>query len=172
VSAPPLVIRPVARSAALIALALAWASTLGHHPLQAQSIDDPTRLTGVDPVDVRAEASWDEAITMEAGGATPAQFLEALQATFGEAIAAADAAPSVVEGAGTTIACHVDTFYDRGLIVYSLRVQTEAEGDDGRPVITWIKSDVGSYTVQQLHLMFRLGEQCADLFLDDWRGAN
>lgn len=138
----------------------------------AQSLEDPQRLSGLMEVQVHAEAQWDELITMEAGGATPDQFLEALQLTFGDAIGEADAAPSVVAGAPVTVTCHVDTFYDTGLIVYSLRVQTERPGADGAPVITWIKSDVGSYTVQQLHLMFRLGEQCAESFLEDWRGAN
>ena len=141
-------------------------------PTLAQAVDDVSRLAGIDRVDVRVEAQWDELITMEAGGATPGQFLEALRMTFRDGIAQADAAPSVVDGAAVTVTCHVDTFYDTGLIVYSLRVQTEAMGDDGAPVITWIKSDVGSYTVQQLHLMFRLGEQCAQIFLEDWRSAN
>lgn len=138
----------------------------------AQGIDDPDRLAGLDRVALRTEAEWDELITMEAGGATPEQFMEALRMTFREGIAGADAAPSVVDGAPVTVTCHVDTFYDTGLIVYSLRVQTEVPGEDGAPVITWIESSVGSYTVQQLHLMFRLGEQCAESFLEDWRGAN
>ena len=138
----------------------------------AQNVEDPARLAGLQRVDVRAEASWDDLITMEAGGATPEQFLDALSQTFESAIATVDAAPSVVPGAPVTVACHVDTFYDTGLIVYSLRVQTERIGDDGDPVITWIKSWVGSYPVTQMHLMFRLGEVCADAFLDDWKSAN
>ncbi|NNF14256.1 MAG: hypothetical protein HKN72_13580 [Gemmatimonadetes bacterium] len=151
-----------------IAIALAGAPT----PSSAQDVADLERLSGLTTVDVRAEAQWDELITVEAGGATQGQFLQALQASFRDAIAEADAAPSVLDGAPVTVTCHVDTFYDTGLIVYSLRVQTEAAGADGQDVITWIKSSVGSYTVQQLHLMFRLGEQCADSFLEDWRAAN
>ncbi len=154
--------------AALVLLA-ASGSAVG---ASGQSIDNPARLSGLMEVETRAEAEWDELIMVEAGGATPAQFLQALEASFRDAIAEADAAPSVVEDAPVTVTCHVDTFYDTGLIVYSLRVQTEEPGDDGAPVITWIKSSVGSYTVQQLHLMFRLGEQCAESFLEDWRGAN
>lgn len=140
--------------------------------LSAQAVDDPARLTGLTEVGVRAEAQWDELITVEAGGATQGQFLEALRLSFREAISEADAAPGVVDGAAVTVTCHVDTFYDTGLIVYSLRVQTEEPGSGGAPVITWIKSGVGSYTVQQLHLMFRLGEQCAESFLEDWRSVN
>jgi len=109
---------------------------------------------------------------MEAGGATPDQFLDALRMTFTNSLSEASRAPLVVQSAPTTVACHVDTFYDTGLIVYSLRVQTEAPGNDGRPVITWIRSWVGSFTVQQLHLMFRLGEQCAESFLEEWRVVN
>lgn len=140
--------------------------------LSAQAMDDPARLAGLTEVDAHAEAQWDELITVEAGGATQGQFLQALQQSFRNAIAEADAAPSVLDRSPVTVTCHVDTFYDTGLIVYSLRVHTETAGADGTPVITWIKSSVGSYTVQQLHLMFRLGQQCADSFLEDWRGAN
>lgn len=154
------------RSILLVAFAVLPIRAVG------QTVDDPARLSGLMTVDVHAEAQWDELITVEAGGATQGQFLEALQQSFRDAIAQADAAPGVLDGSPVTVTCHVDTFYDTGLIVYSLRVQTETAGPDGAPVITWIKSTVGSYTVQQLHLMFRLGQQCADSFLEDWRGAN
>ena len=153
----------------LCALALAIAVS---GPIAAQSVEDPARLTGLGTLDVRAEAVWDELITMEAGGATSEQFLQALQMTFHDAIANADAAPSVVEGSPASVACHVDTFYETGLIVWSLRAQVERPGDDGQPVIVWIRSWVGSFTVQQLHLMFSLGEQCAEAFLEAWRSAN
>ena len=162
------------RRSVILLLGLAVSASMAGAPdtVSAQSVSDPVRLAGLDPVQVRAEAQWDELITMEAGGATPDQFLEALRMTFREHIAEADAAPALEAGAPVTVACHVDTFYDSGLITWALRVQTEVRGDDGAPVITWIKSWVGSYTVQQLHLMFRLGEQCAESFLQDWRGVN
>ena len=155
-------------SVVVVAVSAAAGPTATH----AQSIDDPVRLAGVERVHVRAEAQWDEMITMSAGGATQDQFRQALQQTFEETIASADAAPSVVAGAPETITCHVDTFYETGLIVYSLRTQLERPGADGAPVIVWIKSWVGSFSVQQMHVMFTLGEQCAESFLDDWRGAN
>ena len=162
------------RPSAVLLLALAVSAVLAVAPdaVTGQSVSDPVRLAGLDPVQVRAEAQWDELITMEAGGATPEQFLEALRMTFQETIAEADAAPALDPEAPVTVACHVDTFYDSGLITWALRVQTEVRGDDGAPVITWIRSWVGSYTVQQLHLMFRLGEQCAESFLEEWRGVN
>ena len=137
-----------------------------------QALQDPSRLAGLRQVQVRADAVWDEAITMSAGGATPEQFREAIQQTFQESIATADAGPAVAPDAPTTVACHVDTFYDSGLIVYALRTQVEAAGTDGLPVIVWLESSVGSYTVQQLHLMFGLGEQCAESFLAAWRSVN
>lgn len=159
--------------AAVIAWLVAGSTSLGLvGSAAAQSVDDPARLAGLDRVQVRAEAEWDELITVEAGGATPEQFEDALRQTFERTIASADAAPSVVPGAPVTVACHVDTFYDTGLVVYGLRVQVESPGPDGRPVVLWIKSWVGSYTVQQLHLMFSLGEQCAESLLEDWRSAN
>ena len=140
--------------------------------VRAQAVEDTGRLAGVLRVDTRVEAQWDELITMEAGGATEDQFIQALEMTFAEALSSADAAPSVGGGAPVTVACHVDTFYDTGLIVYALRTQVEQRGADGRPVITWIRSWVGSFTTRQLHLMFTLGEQCAQTFLEDWKGAN
>jgi hypothetical protein len=140
--------------------------------VHAQSIDDPARLAGIERVQLRADAAWDEMITQSAGGATGAQFEEALRMTFNDAIKSADAAPSVVAGAPVTVACHVDTFYETGQIVYSLRTQLERPGDDGQPVIVWIKSWVGNFSVQQMHVMFTLGNQCAESFLDDWQSAN
>ena len=92
--------------------------------------------------------------------------------TFRDAIASAGRGPEVMENSPTGLACHVDTFYETGLIVYSLRAQVERPGDDGQPVIVWIRSWVGSFTVQQLHLMFSLGEQCAETFLEAWRSVN
>ena len=138
----------------------------------AQAVEDVARLSGVTTVDVRVEATWDEAITMDAGGATGDQFRQALMMTFEETISEADAAPSVLEGAPNTVTCHVDTFYEPGQIIYSLRTQLEQPGDDGAPVITWIRSWVGSFNMQQMHVMFTLGTQCAEQFLDDWKSAN
>ena len=154
---------------ALTAVSLTSVAAL---PTHAQSVEDVSRLAGIERVQVRAEAVWDELITMEAGGATQDQFEQALGMTFEGTIASADAAPSVVPGAPVTVACHVDTFYETGLIVYSLRTQVERPGSDGQRVITWLKSWVGSFTVQQMHVMFTLGEQCAESFLADWKSAN
>lgn len=138
----------------------------------AQDVGDTTRLAGLSTVDVRVEASWDDAITMDAGGATADQFRQALRMTFEETIESADAAPGLLEGAPTTVTCHVDTFYEPGQIIYSLRTQVEQPGEDGAPVITWIRSWVGSFNMQQMHVMFTLGTQCAERFLDDWASAN
>ena len=140
--------------------------------VHAQSIDDPARLLGIERVQLRADAAWDAMITQSAGGATGAQFEEALRMTFSDAITSADAAPSVVPGAPLTVACHVDTFYETGQIVYSLRTQLERSGDDGQSVIVWIKSWVGNFSVQQMHVMFTLGDQCAESFLNDWKSVN
>lgn len=153
--------------AALLAIMLALPGDA-----RSQTVDDPSRLAGVERVQLRATAAWDEMITMSAGGATPDQFRQALTQTFSEAISGADAAPSVVPGAPLTVACHVDTFYETGQIIYGLRTQLERPGDDGQPVIVWIKSWVGSFSVQQMHVMFSLGAQCAESFLEDWKSAN
>jgi len=155
-----------------LAIVAAVSASLVPHTLSAQGVDDPARLAGIVRVQVRAEVEWDDLITNSAGGATSAQFLQALQGSFEGTIKDADAGPSVVPGAPVTVACHVDTFYETGQILYSLRVQTERPGADGQRVITWIRSWVGSYTTQQLHLMFGLGQQCAESFLEDWRSVN
>ncbi len=118
------------------------------------------------------EAQWDELITVEAGGATEEQFLLALGSTFESTLSSAETGPHLESGSAVTVTCHVDTFYETGLIVYSLRTQVEEDGADGRPSITWIRSWVGSFSTQQLHRMFTLGEQCAESFLTDWRSVN
>ncbi len=175
-SAPPVRMSPRPRTPARVVPVgvLGWAVLLlaPAPPLLAQAVEDTGRLAGVLRIDTRVDAQWDELITMEAGGATEAQFIEALSMTFRQTLASADAAPSVVEGAPVTVACHVDTFYETGLIVYSLRTQVERPGADGRPVIAWIRSWVGSFTTRELHRMFTLGEQCAESFLEAWKSAN
>jgi len=179
VRAPTLLseLRPMARPSrrhtpAHIALVLAALPGIAPADLAGQAMEETSRLAGIERVDVRAEAAWDEAITVSAGGATSDQFAEVLQQTFEASLAEAEAGPAVVDGASVAVVCHVDTYYETGLIVYSLRTQVETEGADGSPVITWIKSWVGSFTVQQLHLMFTLGEQCAESFLEDWASVN
>ncbi len=154
---------------ALVGIAT-WA--LSTAPIGAQETGDISRLEGIVRVQIRADAVWDEEITMSAGGATGDQFRDALSQTFAGTITESDAAPSVVPGAPTTVVCHVDTFYETGQIIYSLRTQVEQPGADGTPVITWIRSWVGNFGIQQMHRMFTLGEQCAERFLEDWKGAN
>lgn len=168
-ASPP---RPSVRLITRLALAAVLSISLIPHTLSAQDVNDPARLAGIVRVQVRAQVEWDEQITSSAGGATSDQFRQALQQSFEGAITDADTAPSVVPGAPVTVACHVNTFYETGQILYALRVQTERPGTDGERVITWIKSWVGSFSTQQMHLMFGLGQQCAESFLDDWRSAN
>jgi hypothetical protein len=141
-------------------------------PLAAQEIDDPAALAGVPAVALRATAVWDEEITTSAGGATGAQFEEALLSGLRTAIDEADQGPLIDPGAAGSLLCHVDTFYDRGLIVYSVRVSYHRPDADGIPVIAWLESSVGSYTAEQLHVIWTLADQCADAFLEDWRAAN
>jgi hypothetical protein len=162
----------VPRSLPVVLLLALLPALAASAPAAAQEVSDVARLAGIDRVGARVEAEWDELITMEAGGATSEQFLQALGMSFEEALSSADVGPRFEEGAGVTVACHVDTFYEPGLIVYSLRTQVESPGLDGQPVIQWIRSWVGSFRVQQLHLMFTLGEQCAESFLEDWATVN
>ncbi|HCW77828.1 MAG TPA: hypothetical protein DG084_01830 [Gemmatimonadetes bacterium] len=153
-------------------LRLTFALFLSAGSAAAQSTEDVNRLSGVTTVDVRVEANWDETITMDAGGATADQFSQALRMTFEETISSAKIAPVVQPNARYTIACHVDTFYEPGQIIYSLRTQLEEADADGAPVIRWIRSWVGSFNMQQMHVMFTLGQACAERFLGDWRSVN
>ena len=140
--------------------------------LPAQEVGEASRLAGVASVALRASAVWDELITTSAGGATEAQFEEALRSGFEMAMSSADPGPTITGDEASFVLCHVDTFYDSGLIVYSVRVSHHRPGPDGLPVITWLKSWVGSYTAQQLHVIWTLADQCAAAFLEDWRTAN
>jgi hypothetical protein len=126
----------------------------------------------VSRVAVRASADWDELITTTAGGATADQFREALLQGFTEALRSAEAGPTVAADAPAFVLCHVDTFYDSGLIVYSVRVSLHVAPASGPSVITWLQSSVGSYTAQQLHVIWTLGDQCARAFATAWRSAN
>lgn len=160
-------------------LLTAAAATIGASPLGAQGrgaaeldIGDPARLVGVAAVGVRATAEWDEEITNSAGGATQSQFEEALLTGFEAAISGAESGPRYEPGSSSFVLCHVDTFYDRGLIVYAVRVSYHAPDADGSSVIRWLDGSVGSYTAQQLHVIWTLSDQCADAFLEAWREAN
>lgn len=135
-------------------------------------VHDLGRLSGLTRLDVRATAVWDELITTSAGGATDAQFEEALLQGLQEAIRGAERGPALDPAAPSFLLCHVDTYYDSGLIVYSVRVSHHEPHDDGGHAITWLRSWVGSYTAQQLHVIWTLADQCADAFLEDWRTAN
>ena len=141
-------------------------------PASAQDISDPARLAGIERVAVRASAVWDELITTSAGGATEEQFEQALLMGLENAIAGAAPAPRLDPEAPTFLLCHVDTYYDSGLIVYSVRVSHHVPSENGRPVIDWLESSVGSYTAQQLHVIWTIADQCAEAFLNDWRTAN
>ena len=151
---------------------LIFALFLGAGSATAQSTEDVSRLSGVTTIDIRVEVNWDEAITMDAGGATADQFSQALRMMFEQTISSAERAPVVRPSARYTIACHVDTFYEPGQIIYSLRTQLEEDDSDGAPVIRWIRSWVGSFSMQQMHVMFTLGQACAERFLGDWQSVN
>lgn len=165
---------PMRRSLTHIATRVVLPGLLCLHalPARAQEIGDAQRLAGVTAVALRATADWDELITNTAGGATEDQFEEALLKGLQEAIAAAPRAPRAVAGAPDVLECHVDTFYESGLIAYAVRAALLRPGGDGRPVATWLESHVGTYTAQQLHLMWTLADQCADAFLAKWVAAN
>lgn len=168
----PVVKRPSRSSLSTALCALGVLALTAAPPTLAQEIGDPSRLAGIDAVAIRADASWDELITTSAGGATEGQFQEALLVGLEAALSGAETGPEVDPGEASFVLCHVDTFYDSGLIVYAVRVSYHRVGADGLPVIAWLESWVGSYTTQQLHVIWTLADQCAAAFLEDWRTAN
>jgi len=172
--APPARSRRAIPSLAVPVLTAGWMLTTAATPtrIEAQALDDPSRLEGVASVALRASADWDELITTDAGGATEGQFVEALLAGLRETMAGAERAPAADDDAPGSLLCHVDTFYETGLIVYSVRVSYQRPDAEGVPVIAWLHSSVGSYTSQQLHLIWTLSERCAQTFLDAWTEAN
>ena len=166
-SLPSLAARAPFAVVAVLALLVAAPADVG-----AQALDDPSRLTGITTADVEVSAVWDELITTSAGGATADQFELALRMGLEAAIDSAAAAPTRVQGAPDVIQCHVDTFYESSLVIYSVRVSLMRPDTEGRPLVHWLRSWVGSYTSQQLHVIWSLADQCADTFLDAWVEAN
>lgn len=139
-------------------------------PCGAQEVGDPLRLTGVTEVSTRAHVTWDEEIVL-AGGATGGQYEDALIAAFDAGMSGSRVA--LDQDAPGFLMCRVETTFDGVIIAYSLRVEYhEPLGADGEPAITWFKSWLGTYGMQQLHLMFGLGTLCAEAFEEDWNLVN
>lgn len=140
-------------------------------PVVAQDLTDPARLRGTTPVAVRASVEWDEQITNTAGGATEAQYHEAVLQTFRDALQETEV--PIDEAAEAVVLCRVETFYDQGLIAYAVRVELlRPLAPEGTPAVVWQRSWVGTTAVGGLHRMFSLGEQCAEDFASDWVSAN
>jgi hypothetical protein len=155
--------RTVCHAAALVALLPGWA--------RAQELEDEQRLAGVERVAVQAEVVWDDLITTSAGGATSAQFREALIQTFRAAMA--KAGPALDAAAAGEVVCRVETVYDGGFIAYSARVEyRQPMGDGAKRGTTWFTSWMGTLGVGGLHQMFSLGERCANAFAEAWSAAN
>jgi len=139
--------------------------------VEAQEVGDPVRLAGAGPVAVRVAVEWDEQITNTAGGATEDQYHEAVLQTFRQSLEGTEV--PLADDAEAFVLCGVQTYYDRGLIAYSVRVEyQEPLGPDGAPVVSWQRSWVGTTAVGGLHQMFALGEQCATDFAEAWSAVN
>jgi hypothetical protein len=152
-------------------MAAAIAVALPHASVEAQDVGDSARLVGAGPVAVRVAVEWDEQITNTAGGATQEQYHEAVLQTFRQALEGTDV--PLAEDAESFVLCRVQTYYDRGLIAYAVRVEyQEPLGPNGAPVVSWQRGWVGTTAVGGLHQMFALGEQCATDFAREWRAAN
>jgi hypothetical protein len=132
---------------------------------------DPARLVGITPVAARAVVDWDELITETAGGATEGQFHQAVIQTFEASLE--ELGVPLDAASERFLLCRVETIYDSGLIAFAARVELhEPFGGPGQTAITWHRTWIGTAPVQGMHLLFRIGEQCAEDFAEDWRAAN
>ena len=138
---------------------------------QMEAFGDPARLRGVTPVAVRALVDWDQLITETAGGATEEQFHQAVVQTFEATLE--DKGVEIDPSSERFLMCRVETIYNSGLISFAPRVELhEPFGAPGQSAITWHRTWIGSAPVQGMHLLFQIGEQCAEDFADAWTAAN
>lgn len=155
--------------AALIVPALLHAPT--DAAAQMEAFGDPSRLRDVTPVAARAMVDWDELITETAGGATGEQFHEAVVQTFEDELEALGV--SLDASSERFLMCRVETLYESGQIAFAARVELhEPFGAPGQTAITWHRTWIGTAPVQDMHLLFRIGEQCAEDFVEAWSAAN
>jgi hypothetical protein len=162
---------PILRNALVLLVAAASLVPAARVSGQEVGFGDPARLQGASPVGVRAWVDWDELITETAGGATEDQFhqavLMAFEASLSElGIETRDDAPSF-------LMCRVETIYNGGVIAFAARVEFhEPFGAPGSTAITWHRTWLGTTAVQNMHLLFTIGEQCAEDFAEAWRAQN
>jgi hypothetical protein len=157
---------------AMLTTLLLAVSLFGPVPVSAQmdAFGDPARLADAMPVAVRAAVDWDELITETAGGATEEQFHQAVFQTFEAALGEMGA--SVDASSERFLMCRVETIYDSGLISFAARVELhEPFGAPGQTAISWHRTWIGTAPVQGMHLLFRVGEQCAEDFVEAWTAA-
>lgn len=156
-------ISPRALALALLLVTPAFAATRA--TAQDASFGDPSRLAGATPLGVRAAVQWDDLITETAGGATEDQFHDAVVQTF----------ENTLEGLGVALdpaaerflVCRVETLYDSGLIAFAARVELHEPFGDGRSTaITWHRTWIGTTPVRGMHMLFTIGEQCAEDFVE------
>ena len=148
-------------------------SLSGLEPVAAQAgaFGDPARLVDAVPVAVRAAVDWDELITETAGGATEDQFHQAVIQTFEASLR--EMGVAVDASSERFLMCRVETIYDSGLISFAARVEFhEPFGAPGQTAISWHRTWIGTAPLQGMHLLFRIGEQCAEDFVEAWTAAN
>lgn len=132
---------------------------------QDASFGDASRLAGAAPLGVRAAVDWDQLITETAGGATEDQFQEAVVQTFENKLA--ELGVSLDPAAERFLVCRVETLYDSGLIAFAARVELhEPFGDGSSTAITWHRTWIGTTPVRGMHMLFTIGEQCAEDFVE------
>lgn len=132
---------------------------------QDASFGDPSRLAEATPLAVRAAVQWDDLITETAGGATEDQFHDAVVQTFENTLE--ELGVALDPAAERFLVCRVETLYDSGLIAFAARVELhEPFGDGSSTAITWHRTWIGTTPVRGMHMLFTIGEQCAEDFVE------
>ncbi|MEX2471943.1 MAG: hypothetical protein WEA34_07185 [Gemmatimonadota bacterium] len=152
---------------ALVLTLLLVAPGVGATPALAQdaSFGDRSRLAAATPLGVQAVVEWDDLITETAGGATEDQFHDAVIQTFENKLA--ELGVSLDPAAERFLLCRVETLYDSGLIAFAARVELhEPFGDGSSTAITWHQTWIGTTPVRGMHMLFTIGEQCAEDFVE------
>lgn len=153
------------RAISVTAAVLAFGFAADGASAQDSGFGDASRLAAATPLGVRAEVAWDILITETAGGATEDQFHDAVTQTFENKLE--ELGVAVDAEAERFLLCRVETLYDSGLIAFAARVELhEPFGEGDATAITWHRTWIGTTPVRGMHMLFTIGEQCAEDFVD------
>lgn len=135
-----------------------------------QELGDPARLVGAPPLAVRTVVNWDRVLTETAGGPTEGQFQEAVSKAFEESLR--DFGVPIDPDSENFLLCRVETMYGNGVVAFTGRVELhEPFGAEGETAVSWQQPQIGALPVDEMQVLFRVGERCAEDFAEAWIAA-